>query len=52
MHDRCILDAMRKEVDGEETMFTTFMGGLITYKLDQIIRILIKRYINRSIARS
>ena len=34
MHYRCILDAMREEVDGEETMFTTFMGGLITTKLN------------------
>ena len=52
MHCRYNLDAIREEFEGEVAMFATFTGGFIISKLDQIIKILIKSQINRSIARS
>ena len=52
MHSRCNSDAIWEEVEGKVAMFTTFTGVLITSKLDQNIKILIKNQINRSIARS
>ena len=42
MDYRCNLDLIREEVGGKVAMFTSFTGGFITSKLDQIVKILIK----------